>query len=354
MIVNETQPTNLKAPHYTPEDDAKILEAAQGVARTLTHSNILESFPNRSMDAVLQRWYKLLKKANGGQPRQYKPRVKPDAEIIDAEPTRMKVEIEKPTAPNSPADDGSNRVEWTEEEQEALAIGLLNLRINQPRENLTDLVRAVQHTVLDRHRWRDFSTITQLGAVLSKFRRKYYDFIGRATTEPEPEFIEIITPPPAPNLAEIIKTIPAEMLVAETMSRMITAFGEMKHAVENMPAPTNGTTPHLHHLRKPVLPDTKKERVVRIAIAGLLNQQAQEVERQCHHLKVKLTFRLSENSRPEFALSAEWIIVQRHAGHHWTSAAKTQVGHKRVIFSDGGVSKIVDHINEICRKEGVA
>jgi hypothetical protein len=98
------------------------------------------------------------------------------------------------------------------------------------------------------------------------------------------------------------------------------------------------------NIPKPV--SEEKEIKIRVAIIGLLPQQQNNL-RAIYQGDLKLLFVDKERADKDIPCTVDWIIAHRHIDHCWYANAQKKVGSGRTLFSDGGLSTVLEKLAEI-------
>lgn len=260
----------------------------------------------------------------------------------------------------SPADTGEKRINWTELEADAVAANMVNLRLNDLNSTMDDLFNQAQHNVLPKHRWRNVN-INYSPAITNRVAKMVRGLLERATEEPEPEFIQVETPAPVPPLPELLAKAPTEALLAEIFGRVVRGVDHATATMEkvaNLTFPAAGAPPVARPVLPTMPPESPKPRTVRIYVHGLLKDQANEVETKTRHLPVELRFGGQEKGKGgalNIPQSCEYAIMFWSMRHAHSAGAKEhfrgQDGQRVFLVTQGGMTTVLDTINEILRKE---
>ena len=89
---------------------------------------------------------------------------------------------------------------------------------------------------------------------------------------------------------------------------------------------------------------------MKIGILGLLFEQFQQLKQRVNGGLCDLVFINKEHNPSALPPSVNYCIVQKHVSHKWFDQAQGSVGAERTFFVDGGISGVLQKVNEVIAK----
>jgi len=258
------------------------------------------------------------------------------------------------------------RLEWTPEEEQALADAFVAGRLKDFTGSMREVWKPIWGAVLQPGRRKARMESNPAWTILPRSLRAKIVETWRVKTgtvapmeaaetaePPPPIFIRVVEQAPA-DLHEALRTADTTFLVAQVAQRFIeqsartndllaqivTRLGAIA-TVKPEPKAAAAATPPQPLQRKPK----------RVAIVGPLDSQIADIERAVQENELFVDCRYIDKKQMEHAAdyppSVDFAIITKHTRHGWYENARKIMGNGNVFFVDGPVTSVVQKLRDI-------
>jgi hypothetical protein len=222
---------------------------------------------------------------------------------------------------------------WNEDEIASVVNHMAELRCVDITGDINDIFKEAQISLSEEKRWRHRNIpakiINMVQAVIDA--KLTENLLGM------PIIIEKFEPVDVPS---VVAHAPSDMIFAEFAKRLSPAIDKIKTLFVN-------AMPNQTALEPTVIPTVRveapKSEIKRIAIIGLLSDQASEVRKKLGNVGVSLHFQEKAMKQKDL-VRADAAIVTRFTRHCTWDNVRAKYGSDNVAFVNGGITEVVNKI----------
>jgi hypothetical protein len=241
----------------------------------------------------------------------------------------------------------TTRVEWTEDEVDALTTELLKQFLATPFGAMTKMIENAQRTVLPEHRQRNLSALANSPALANGFMRKWREFVDSASKDPmiievektvTPSFQDILGMTDIPTLQAAIawKREEKERVQAERLNAIMLAVAEKLGAQAEYEQAGIAAT-----RKSPLLIEATK-RKLKVVILGPQKDQFDKIVEKATAQGLTDVFDLvwENHDNRERSVSCNFIVMTRFVRKGWYEKASKDHGSNLKFVPNGGIEAV--------------